>query len=207
MREETDGPNWSAYYRAVSNRPPRETLVHAVDRFAAEPASSRQRFAIDLGCGIGTDAFELLRRGWRVLAVDGHPEAIAQVRQDAPPEARPRLEARVARFEELAQAALPAADLVNASFCLPFCDPQTFAALWRRIVAALPRGGRFAGQLFGPNDTWASNPTMTFHSRAEVETLLEPFEIEHLREMDEDGSTATGEAKHWHVHWIVARRR
>jgi tellurite methyltransferase len=206
MSQEKKWPNWSAYYRAVSNRPPRETLVEALALFDAE-VSPRERFAIDLGCGIGSDTFELLRRGWRVLAIDGEQEAIEQVRLGVPPDATGRLEAQVTTFEAFAEAELPAADLVNASFSLPFCPPPVFDRLWGRIVAALRPGGRFAGHLFGPNDSWAVRPEMNFHSRAQVERLLDGFEVEQLREMDEDGATATGEAKHWHVFWIVARKR
>ncbi|MEJ1932020.1 class I SAM-dependent methyltransferase [Nostoc sp. NIES-2111] len=36
------------------------------------------RFAVDLGCGDGRDTVELLRRGWRVLGIDGAQEAIAR---------------------------------------------------------------------------------------------------------------------------------
>ena len=47
---------------------------------------------------------------------------------------------------------------------------------------------------------------MTFHTRADVEALLEGFEIEHLEEEEDDSVTPRGEAKHWHVFHIVARK-
>ena len=49
----------------------------------------------------------------------------------------PRLETRVARFED---ATWPACDLVNASFALPFARPEAFDALWTRIVDSLRPG-------------------------------------------------------------------
>jgi len=105
-----------------------------------------------------------------------------------------------------------------ASFALPFCRPDGFAALWQRIVASLAPGGRFCGQLFGDRDEWASPPlvsrkswssppAMSFHSRDEVLALLRGLEIEHLDEVDEDGQTAVGDPKHWHVFHVVARKR
>ena len=48
---------------------------------------------------------------------------------------------------------------------------------------------------------------MSFHSRDEVLALLRGLEIEHLDEVDEDGQTAVGDPKHWHVFHVVARKR
>ncbi|BAT54920.1 Methyltransferase type 12 [Nostoc sp. NIES-3756] len=69
--------NWSAYYKAVEGRPPRETLLKALARLDTFPTDA-PRFAVDLGCGDGRDTVELLRRGWRVLGIDGAQEAIAR---------------------------------------------------------------------------------------------------------------------------------
>ncbi|HIK40432.1 trans-aconitate 2-methyltransferase, partial [Thermoleptolyngbya sp. M55_K2018_002] len=71
---------WQQYYQAVEGRPPRTTLTRALDSIAQDP-NPLPRFAVDLGCGDGRDTVELLRRGWRVLAIDGEPEAIARLRQ------------------------------------------------------------------------------------------------------------------------------
>jgi len=47
---------------------------------------------------------------------------------------------------------------------------------------------------------------MTFHNRTEVESLLAGFEVERLDEEEDDSVTPRGEAKHWHIFHIVARR-
>jgi tellurite methyltransferase len=188
---------WGAFYDAVAARPPHETVVEALDRFERE---GRRGFAVDLGCGDGRDTVELVRRGWRVLAIDGEPEAIERLR------ARPELsevETAVARFEE---ARWPDADLVNAGFSLPFCVPEQFEGVWRRVVASIHPSGRFSGQLFGERDQWAGEREMTFHTRAEAEALLAGFELERFDEVETDGQTALGEPKHWHVFHVVARR-
>lgn len=193
--------DWAAYYVKTGGRPPRETLLFALDRFDGEPAAAT-RFAVDLGAGGGRDAIEMLRRGWRVLAIDGEPDAIAALnaRPDLPPGAD--LSGKVARFED---AAWPECDLVNSSFALPLCTPTEFEAVWRRIGASLRPGGRFAGQLYGERDSWAGRDGMTFHTRAEVDALLAGFEIEYLSEEEDDSVTPRGEAKHWHVFHIVVR--
>ncbi|MES1022200.1 class I SAM-dependent methyltransferase [Gloeocapsa sp. BRSZ] len=186
---------WSDYYQAVEGRPPRETLLMALEKFE-EP-----QFAVDLGCGDGRDTVELLKRGWRVLGIDGEAEAIARL-QSRPYIDFNRLETRVMRFEDLV---LPkSVDLINASFCLPFCPPEYFSDLWNKIVAALKVGGRFCGQFFGDRDSWAIYPNMSHHTRAQVEALLQPFTVEVLQEEKHPGTTALGEHKHWHIFHIVA---
>lgn len=185
---------WSDYYQAVEGRPPRETLLMALAKFEVP------QFAIDLGCGDGRDTVELLKRGWRVLGIDGEAEVIARL-QSRPNIDLNRLETRVMRFENLV---LPTVDLVNASFCLPFCPPEHFSELWNKIVAALRVGGRFCGQLFGDRDSWATYPNMSHHTRSQVEELLQPFTVEVLQEEEHPGTTALGEQKYWHIFHIVA---
>jgi len=102
---------------------------------------------------------------------------------------------------------LPSCDLVNASWSLPFCPPAMFGAVWEQIVDALRPGGRFCGQLFGEQDEWATEDDMTFHTREEAERLFVVFELDRFDELEEDGKTALGTPKHWHVFNIVAKKR
>ncbi len=202
---ETLEERWIRFYKASEGTPAWPALLSALDRFEADAPDVTGRFAIDLGCGAGRDTLEMLRRGWRILAIDKQPEAIEQVASVVPPELLDRLEGRVAAFEDITT--LPQADLINAAFALPFCRPDHFDALWAAIVAALPPGGRFVGQFFGDRDEYVGKPGMTFHTAEQVQELLKPFEIEHLKEREEDGKTRLGEPKHWHVFSVVARKR
>ena len=191
---------WPNYYDAVAGQPAHDTLVQAATRFAAE--MERARFAVDLGCGSGRDTLELLRRGWRVLAIDAEPEGIGRLRGAAPKDAP--LETRVQGIED---ARWPEADLVNASYSLFFLAPPAFAETWRRVVSSLRRGGRFAGQILGDRDSWAADPAMTHHDRAAAMRLLDGLEVERFDEDEEvNGRTAIGNAKHWHVFQVIARR-
>ena len=187
---------WTRYYDAVGAGEPRETLLAALESIA-EPGVS-----VDLGCGTGRDTIELLRRGWRVIAIDAEAEAIQRLRTATGDD--PRLETQVTAYED---ATLPPCDLVNASWSLPFCAPTMFEAVWGRVVEALRPGGRFCGQLFGDRDEWSPANDMTFHTRAEAERLFVDFEFERFDEVEEDSKTALGEPKHWHVFNVVARRR
>ncbi|NMG05563.1 class I SAM-dependent methyltransferase [Brasilonema sp. UFV-L1] len=202
--------DWSAYYNAVVGRPPRDTLLKALGYFDIESLNRNEtsvlysRFAVDLGCGEGRDTVELLRRGWRVLAMDGEAEAIARL-LERPDINRQLLETRVVAFQDVM---LPeSVDLVNASFSLPFCSPESFPSLWEKIISSLRSGGRFCRQLFGNHDSWAIYASMNHHTRQQVEMLLQPFEIEILQEEDHPGKTPIGEEKHWHIFHIVARKK
>lgn len=196
--------DWAAYYNAVMGCPPRVTLITAIEHFQSENSPHNSLFAVDLGCGDGRDTVELLRQGWRVLAIDGESEAISRLvnRLDINSES---LETRIMRFENLV---LPdSVDLINASFSLPFCQQEYFPNLWLKIVNSLHSGGRFSGQLFGDRDSWAIYTDMNHHTRAQIEELLEPFAIEMLQEEEHPGKTALGEEKHWHIFHIVASKK
>ncbi|KAF3888192.1 MULTISPECIES: class I SAM-dependent methyltransferase [Nostocales] len=201
---------WSAYYDAVVGRSPRDTLLTALANFELESFENStthtraSQFAVDLGCGEGRDTVELLRRGWRVLAVDGQAEAITRL-LNRPDINHQLLETLISRFEYVT---LPeSVDMVNASFSLPFCSPEHFPQLWDKITSSLRSRGRFCGQLFGDRDSWAVFPTISYHTRLQVEALLQPFEIEILDEEEHPGKTALGEDKYWHLFQIVARKK
>lgn len=203
----------------MEGKGPRETLLQALALFdeeaASEPVSRAKRppadptaarFAVDLGCGSGRDTLELLKRGWRVLAVDHEPLGVdlltTAVTQAFGP-AMAGLSTAVGSMEDFAP---PPALLVNASYALPFCPPEKFDAAWNRIVAAIPPGGRFAGQFFGDRDDWAVLPDRSHHTRPQVERLLERFTIDRLQEVQNSETGATGEAKNWHIFHVVARK-
>ena len=186
------GMSWTDYYAKTRGRPPRATLLEALARFGG-----RTGLAVDLGIGGGRDALEMLERGWRVVGLDSEPAVLALPRH-------PGLTIRREAFET---ARLPRADLVNASFSLPFCPPGAFPAFWQRIAAALRPGGRFAGQFFGPRDGWFGDPGITFLAESEVRALLAPFDIESFDEEEDDAETPRGVMKHWHIFHVVARKR
>ena len=196
---------WSNYYSVVKGRPPRETLLRALEVMDSLPSKLMPEYAVDLGCGEGRDTVALLRRGWRVLGVDGEAEAIAHLRSRKDVDLT-LLDTRVTKFEDLL---LPEAsiDLINASFCLPFCTPRAFPRVWATIVAALRSGGIFCGHLFGERDSWAGSSGTHHQTRSEVDGLLAPFALEWFDEEDHPGKTALGEDKHWHIFNIVARKR
>jgi tellurite methyltransferase len=155
--------------------------------------------AIDLGCGAGVDTAAMLAAGWSVFATDAQPEAIERVRRRTPDDTR--LTTALSRMEDVE---LPTADLIWASYSLFFCDPEEFPRVWGRVREAVRPGGRFAGQLLGDRDTWASARHMPWFRLTEAEALFEGWAIELFEVEDEDGE-AWSEPKHWHVFHVIAR--
>lgn len=208
--------DWAGYYAAVAGKPARDTLLKALALFDAEskpdapkpvgrlsvpPVTGRR--AVDLGCGTGRDTLELLRRGWSVVAQDHTPGAFALMWPSVPEEYRARLTTSTAGYAEFE---IPEAELINASYALPFCAPERFEEVWSRVVRALPRGGRFAGQFFGDQDDWAVMADRTHHTRPQVERLLKDFVIEQLNEIQNYEAGVTGTLKNWHIFHVVARK-
>jgi tellurite methyltransferase len=196
MAQSNESDTWTKYYNAVTGRSVRPLLLNVLTRF------QQPGYALDLGCGDGTETLALLEAGWHVLAIDKHPEAIARLKEKVPARAASRLETRVIAFENIS---LPTADLIYAGFSLPFCKPAHFAKLWNSIETSLGNTGRFAGQLFGERDSWAADPNMTFHTLEQVRGLFENFDIEVFKQVDEDGQAVSG-PKHWHFYNIIAKK-
>ncbi len=162
--------------------------------------------AIDLGCGVGRDSIPLLRAGWQVLATDQVPEALSQLTEQAAKLGlAQRLETRLARFEDLD--GLGPANLVNASFSLPFCAPESFGRLWCAIAEAIGPGARFSGHILGPGDDWSKRKGVTILTSSEAEALFDDFDLEYFDEEEDEGKTAKGKTKRWHIFHIVARRK
>ena len=194
--------DWATYYENTEQRPPRATLIRALDSFEREGRPENAR-AADLGCGSGRDTIEILRRGWAVHAVDSSKDAIdgLTARPDLPNNAE--VHTQLARYEDMV---LPGCDLINASFSLPLCPPHAFPGVWRKVCDSLRTGGRFSGQLYGDRDSWAVGEGMTFHTAKEVDTLLAGFKVEFLFEEEEDSVTPRGTPKHWHIFHVVAKK-
>jgi tellurite methyltransferase len=186
---------WSDYYEANDDRQPRAMLL---DVLASFPAPGD---AVDLGCGSGIDTVAMHDEGWRVFSTDAAEEAIRRLLARVPSPARARLRTLVATMEDVE---LPPADLIWAGFSLFFCDPARFPEVWARIEAAVRPGGRFAGQLLGERDTWASDEGITAFARRDARGLFDRWTVERVEEEENDGEACSG-PKHWHVFHVVAR--
>lgn len=183
---------------ATRGAPEHPTLRKALHLWTQPPGR-----ALDLGCGAGRDSLALLRAGWKVTALDRDPRSLAALREQAPAHQDQMLTTLCREFED--STALPTADFINASFALPFCQPDEFSGVWQRIAAALRTDGLFSGHFFGPRDDWAGRG-LVIHSRDQLVELTAGWTVLELNEFEYDGKTAVGHAKHWHLFEVIARR-
>ena len=186
---------WRNFVRLTSGEPAWPRLVRAASLFR-EPGD-----ALDVGAGGGRDTGHLLRLGWRVTAVDSSPAARAALRRLV---SYGHLRVVAAAVEDFGPADY---DLVNAQFVLPFVSPARFTPTVERLRDAVRPGGVLAGTFFGARDEWnVPGSQLTFSSRSEIGVLFGGWEVVELSEVEEDGHTADGTPKHWHVYHLIARR-
>ncbi len=161
--------NWTEYYNNHRNSKPTSTLLKGLKYFNDRKLSLRKK-SIDIGCGQGTDVAELLREGWDVLAVDKESEAEEIIIDRFSKFHGKELITQVQKMENIV---IPQITLLNASFSLPFCNPNKFSDLWAEITTKLSIGGIFCGQLFGLEDSWASNKNMFLRLQPKMLKLID----------------------------------
>jgi len=187
--------DWRRFIRLTAGQPAWPRLVRAAALFD-EPGE-----ALDVGAGAGRDTEHLLREGWRVTAVDASPAATAALRRM--PRQRNLQVVQVA-VEDFAPTRY---DLINAQFSLPFIPSRRFGPAVRRLRDAVRPGGVMAATFFGVNDEWnVARSGMTFLTEEDVRRLFAGWQVVELTEEDQDGRTADGTAKHWHVFHLIARK-
>jgi SAM-dependent methyltransferase len=193
---------WLGYYQWTSkSSQPWETLSQTVELFQEE--GIEPQLAVDLGCGVGKDTSFLIEKGWKVIAVDAESVAQDFLLAKVPESKRDNVSFVVSTYENFI---FPnEVQIVNASYALPFCSPENFDDVMQRITSAITAGGRFCGHFFGPNDTWATDSSMVFLDKEQVEKYFKDFKIEYFKEEEKDGISGSG-PKHWHVHHIIATK-
>lgn len=188
---------WLKYYEDTKNYPPSELLVDAMQYVVHKGR------AIDIGDGGLKDAEYLLEQGFKVMGVDAEPmlaEKVEALKNN-------NLHYAVARFDAF-DFPKNEYDLATAIYALPFNSPESFNVMFEKLKKSLKKNGIFCGQFFGIRDEWNTpNSKMSYHTKEEVEKLLEGFHVITFKEVEKDGYTAAATRKHWHVFHIIAKRQ
>jgi len=182
------------FYERTKDNPPSQLLVQALDHCV------RRTDALDLGCGAGRDTRWLLQQGFWVTAVDQNPDAFLYF-QNVQRDQLTLVQSPIETFP------FETYDLVNAQWSLPFIQNDLFEETFTKIKQALRPDSIFTGQFFGIHDTWNTpGTTMTFCTSEQAQQFLHDLSIITFWEEDEDGETALGVLKHWHVFHFIARK-
>lgn len=185
--------DWSEYYKITKTNPPSKLLVKAITH-----VTSRYN-AIDIGGGALKDTCYLLNQGFEVTVVDKSPLMMIEAEKVQ----NEKLHPFVSSFEDF-NFPENQFDIASSIFALPFTDPKYFDLVIFKIKQSVKKGGVFCGHFFGINDDWSTNEKMTFHTRDQIEKFFEGFQIIALDEIEEEGKTANGNPKHWHIFEVIA---
>lgn len=167
--------------------------------------SINPKYAIDLGCGAGRDTKYLIKKGWKVLAIDKEDTSEIISRKLNNDELE-KFNFKCQNFENIE---LEKNDLLVANFSIPFCNKDYFNEFWNKISNCINLNGYFVGNFFGLNDSWANTrKQMVFLSKEQVlELFKNSFDIVEFNEVEKDGKTGLGKMKHWHIYNIIAKKR
>lgn len=191
--------SWEKYYEKNKGRPLRVLYAQAIQFL--RPSAKR---AVDLGCGIGTEVFDLLQRGFEVHAVDKEPKSIELIKSNVSANSE-KLHVHLSSLESWN--AWPQVDFLFAYHSFPFCTPQSFDAVFTKSLMSVLTDGVFAASFFGPEDEWVKEKKVVGISADEIKTRLIGFEIIHFDEIKKVGPTALQGDKMWNVVEVIARRK
>lgn len=150
--ERRAGGAWDAFYKRHGDRAYSDR--HWLDAAWGAAFARESGTVVEIGCGAGNALFPLLaaRPGWRGVAVDFAPAALALLR------ARPDYDAsRVdARVCDVSRDPLPVADgradVVSCLFVLSAVEPASLAGVLAELRRALRVGGRVLFRDYGRYD-------------------------------------------------------
>lgn len=164
--------------------------------------------AIEFGPGAGIETKFLLENGWNVKCVDIFEESEKRIQDNLSEEEKLRFNFEKSEFESI-DLEREKYDLAVGYNSLHFCRKDHFPEFFEKITDSLKSGGILMCNLLGQNDEWVKNRNnMTFFSKEELNSLLEKnYEVEVLKEIENDGIKADGTPKHWHIFTIRARKK
>lgn len=171
--------------------------------------------ALDLGCGAGSNALQLLEKGLDVTACDFSPQAISLLRQSSPSITTLCFDMTQPWPEEIT-----GMDIVVASLSTHYFSLSDTRAVYQRVYRALSEGGYFIFRVnskaeFDHADKanaakalekdyylLSDGSTKRYFDAASLSPLLRPFELLHIKEA---ACAYHGRVKHY-IEGIVVKR-
>ena len=194
---------WVTYINQTKEaKTPQKTLVLALNIYRGK--NLKPGYAVDLGSGTGKDTLYLLNKGWQVVAVDFSAKAITILRTRAEENNFIKLQTQIADFKQMQLP--PNLDMINATYSLPFVEPQHFLQVWQDVNQHLRPGGFFVGNFFGPTDDFAKDNSMTLLNKQQILCLFKDYKIHYLNERKLYANQVKGKRKYWDIWDVVAEK-
>lgn len=196
--ETAEKVDWAALNAHAAGRPARRLVAKAISAAGGDRDGG---VVLDIGAGAGADSLQFARRGWTVHAYDSDDTLAARLVENE----RMTGSVHFHHTDITTVETFPAAHIVYSTYTLGLLGPDGLAHIWPKMVAALPRGGVLAVDLFGPHDSWADRPDIATLGLEEIDRMFRGFHITDRSVRDEDGRFLN-ERKHWHVITTLARK-
>ena len=194
--------DWLDYLSNQKLLPPR---AHVIEAHQFLGNATKDRIAVDCGCGTGRDTLYLLEQDYQVYAFDINIKSLEALSEHPLAASAPALDVQLSSFSDYE---FPRTHLINASACLFFCSRNEFYQLWPNIQQSLYSGGVFCGHFLGIDDNCSHEdlPVLT-HNKNELEQLFSSFYVVSWKEKQEYSAQLTGERRAWLVHTIIAMKK
>ncbi len=195
---------WDRYFHKKLNDPPRDFIVAQLNTI---PIPRSGEIAIDLGSGVGHETYLLLQKGYSVIAIDNQKVAfdIMLKRPEIIPY-KDYLKTYEVSFEKIDFHNIPEANIVIASFALPFCGPENYSQFWKKVSQQIKPGGYFIGNTFDPGFTaftGNARKNMTFYTKAQTMKLFKDYKILYFKEV---WKPATQNGLYDHYYEVAAKK-
>lgn len=190
---------WNEHYKITISESPSKILAKYFD--LGLDGNNENKIAIDLGCGVGNDTVYLLKKAYKVTAVDNQPSVINWIKSRVSDTSK--LDFIIDNFEDIK---LSKANLIVSNLSIFFCKPQYFDRFCHEITNNIIEGGYFVGNFLGKEDEWCTDSNMTFIDKEDLYRIFQDFEIVFLLEKKFNKKTTNGKMKFWHIYQIIARK-
>ncbi len=192
--------NWNEYYKNTISKSPSKILAKYFD-LGLDSNSKGNKIAIDLGCGVGNDTIYLLKKNYKVIAVDKEVSVIDFIKSRISDTSK--LDFIIDSFENVK---LNKANLIISNLSIYFCKPKYFNRLCNEITNNIVEGGYFVGNFLGKEDDWSIDTNRTFINKEQLDIIFKNFEIVFFKEKKFNRQTVKGKMKFWHIFQIIARK-
>lgn len=191
--------DWATLNAHAAGRPARRLVARAITAAGGDRPGGT---VLDIGAGAGADSLQFARRGWNVHAYDADDTLASRLVENE------RMAGSVTfhHTDVTEVTEFPPAQILYSTYTLGLLGPEGLAETWPKLVAALPRGGVAAVDMFGINDSWAERGDIATLALEEIDEMFRDFQVIDRSVRDEDGRFLA-DRKHWHVITTLARKR